>query len=477
MELDQSALSAPLLREDEVESRARFEAAFPEYARTASLDALRASDFSRLDAQGHAYLDYTGAGLYADRQIEAHARWLRAHVLGNPHSTNPASRLATEFVQAARARVLAHFSASPDEYAVVFTQNATAGIKLVAEAYPFGPGGDLLLTYDNHNSVNGMREFAATRGARVTYVPLAQPDLRVDGVRLDAALAQGRDGPRLFAFPAQSNFTGVRHPLEWVDRAHARGWDVLLDAAAYASTSALDLSRCRPDFVVLSFYKMFGYPTGVGALLARREAAERLARPWYAGGTTIFSSVQRFSGSGTGHRLLEAPEGFEDGTPNFLAIPAIGFGLDLLNEAGLATIAARTRALTAWLIEALGSVRHPTGTPVAEVYGPRDLVDRGANVLFNVLSPTGARLDATAVQEAAAAVGISVRSGCHCNPGGCEVALNYAPDAMVGCSAEPVDLGADAPGHLDGALRASFGIASNFADAYRLWRFVAGYCR
>lgn len=462
------------LGRSEAECQALFEAAYPAYARTASLDALRRSDFSRLDDQGQVYLDYTGAGLFADRQVDEHVRLLRRHVLGNPHSTNPASRLATGLVQSARARVLAHFGASADEYAVIFTANATAGIKLVAESYPFGPGGDLLLTYDNHNSVNGMREYAAARGATVTYVPLARPDLRVDADRLGAALGHDGRGPRLFAFPAQSNFTGVRHPLDWIGRAQALGWHVLVDAAAYVSTATIDLSRHRPDFMVVSFYKMFGYPTGVGALLVRRDAAERLVRPWYAGGTTVFSSVQRFAGSGTGHRLLEAPEGFEDGTPNFLAIPAVEIGLDFLRDVGLQTIAERTRALTGWLIDALSALRHADGTPVAEVYGPLDVVDRGANVLFNVRSAAGVRLDATAVQEAAAAAGISVRSGCHCNPGGCEVALDYAPDAMVGCSAEPMDLSPDAPGHLDGAVRASFGIASNFADAYRLVRFVAG---
>jgi molybdenum cofactor sulfurtransferase len=475
---DLAASAAALgLEGDEAECRARFEAAFPAYARTAALDEMRRTEFARLDAQGQAYLDYTGASLYADRQVHEHLRLLRRYVLGNPHSTNPASRLSTSLVESARSRVLEHFGASADDYAVIFTHNATAGIKLVAESFPFGHGGELLLTYDNHNSVNGMREYAVAHGAEVTYVPLTRPDLRVDMERLGAALAREGRGPRLFAFPAQSNFTGVRHPLDWIERAHSHGWQVLLDAAAFVPTARLDLGRVRPEFAVVSFYKMFGYPTGVGALLARRDAAARLTRPWYAGGTTVFSSVQGFVGSGTGHRLLEPPEGFEDGTPNFLAIPAVEIGLDFLSAAGLEAIGQRTLALTGWLIEALGALRHPAGTPCAEVYGPLGLEGRGANVLFNALSPDGARLDATAVQEAAAAVGISVRSGCHCNPGGCEVALDYAPDSVVGCGTAPMGTPLSALGHLDGALRASFGIASNFSDAYRLVRFVAGLGR
>ena len=53
-----------------------------------------------------------------------------------------------------------HFNASPDEYMVIFTQNATGALKLDRRVLPFGPGDTYFLTFDNHNSVNGIREFA-----------------------------------------------------------------------------------------------------------------------------------------------------------------------------------------------------------------------------------------------------------------------------------------------------------------------------
>src|SRR5690606_3442188 len=96
----------------------------------------------------------------------------------------------------------------------------------------------------------------------------------------------------LFAYPAQSNFSGVKHPLEWIEIAREMGYDVLLDAAAFTPTSRLDLGKVKPDFVALSFYKMFGFPTGVGALLARRSALAKLHRPWFGGGTVRFVSAQ-----------------------------------------------------------------------------------------------------------------------------------------------------------------------------------------
>ncbi|MGH2588632.1 MAG: aminotransferase class V-fold PLP-dependent enzyme, partial [Dehalococcoidia bacterium] len=259
---------------------------YPEYEDTRCLEVLRRREYGRLDAQGHVYLDYTGGALYADSQVRGHLELLNSQVFGNPHSDSPASRAATVLVEEARSAVLSYFGASPDEYVVIFTPNASGALKLVGESYRFGRGGHLLLTTDNHNSVNGIREFARAAGAVTVYAPLTAPDLHIDEDRLLALLDRpGGTGGRLFAYPAQSNFSGVQHPLSWIEEAQARGWDVLLDAAAFAPCNRLDLGRYHPDFVSLSFYKMFGYPTGVGCLIARRAALAKLRRPWFAGGT------------------------------------------------------------------------------------------------------------------------------------------------------------------------------------------------
>src|SRR5205807_6463234 len=136
-----------------------------------------------------------------------------------------------------------------------------------------------------------------------------------------------RAHPNLFAFPAQSNFSGVKHPLTLIDAAHERGWDVLLDAAAFVPTNRLALQHIAPDFVVVSFYKMFGYPTGVGCLLIRNSTLGVLERPWFAGGTVNFATVQ-----GRQHALAPREAGFEDGTLNFLSIPAVELGLRRLER-------------------------------------------------------------------------------------------------------------------------------------------------
>ncbi|RPJ68891.1 MAG: aminotransferase class V-fold PLP-dependent enzyme, partial [Acidobacteria bacterium] len=185
---------------------------YPAFAATGALDALRAKEFARLDAQGHVYLDYTGGGLYAESQIRRHAEQLLGNVFGNPHSSNPTSTKAAALVEQCRAHVLSYFNASPAEYELVFTANASQALKLVGESYPFEAGSTFLLTFDNHNSVNGIREFARARGARTVYVPVLPPDLRAGDDAVVSFLSAIRLGrARLHAYPAQSNITDVKN--------------------------------------------------------------------------------------------------------------------------------------------------------------------------------------------------------------------------------------------------------------------------
>ncbi len=435
----------------------------------AQLEALRASEYGRLDAQGHVYLDYAGAGLYAESQVRSHASFLAGSVLGNPHSTNPTSLAATEWAEVARQSVLRSFNAPPDDYTVVFTANASAALKLVGEAYPWGPDTRYLLTADNHNSVNGIREFARARGARIAYAPLCGPELRIDPLALSDELQRTSPGRRLFAFPAQSNLSGVQHPLQWIDRARVHGWDVLLDAAAFAPTNRLDLKRWQPDFVSLSFYKLFGYPTGIGCLIARRTALTRLRRPWFAGGTIKIVSV-----GADGHDWMDGEAGFEDGTLNFLGLPAIDDGLRYLDSVGIDVVHARVRAMTGWLLDQLAWLRHGNGAPVVRLYGPRTLEARGGIVAFNVLGPDGVPLDYHAVERAANQAMISLRTGCFCNPGASEAALGLTLDVLAPLFAHGARPTPEAlrRRHAFGAVRASLGIATTPADLARLVDFL-----
>ena len=436
---------------------------------------LRSREFSRLDRRQHAYLDYTGSGLYPESLLERHAAMLREGVYGNPHSRHEPSQASTSVVEQARRAVLRFVDAPAEEFDVVFTANASAAIKLVGESYPFAPGGAYVLAEDNHNSVNGVREFARRAGARITYLPLGgelrlqDPEPAIDA----AAAAAGREA-RLFAYPAQSNFTGVKHPLELVAHARARGFDVLLDAAAFVPTNPLSLRRVPADFVVLSFYKVFGYPTGVGALVARRDALARLRRPWFAGGTVDFASVQNDM-----YQLRSGPEAFEDGSPDFLGLCALVPGLEFMERLGMDRLSEHVRLLAGDLLETLNGLRHPNGNPMVEVYGPRTMDRRGGTVAFNVLDAAGQPVSYDQVEDRARGAGVSVRGGCFCNPGAGERAFSLPADEAARCfqaTARGFTLERFAqcmgPGIAVGAVRASVGMASNADDIRRLGEII-----
>ncbi len=221
-----------------------FSERFPDFDPDGGFAELRRVEYGRLDAEGHVYLDHTGGGLHAASQIDAHVDLLRRCVLGNPHSNNPTSLAASALVERTRAAVCEFFHVPSDEYLCVFTPNATGALRLVGESYRFEPGGTFALSFDNHNSVNGIREFARRRGAAVAYVPVTAPELRLDRSAMTSVLRAGDPAARnLLAFPAQSNFSGVQHPLDLVAEAHEAGFDVLLDAAAFAPTNRLDVAR------------------------------------------------------------------------------------------------------------------------------------------------------------------------------------------------------------------------------------------
>ena len=431
----------------------------PSTPSTGALDELRTRELSRIDEQGHVYLDYTGGGLYAASQVRRHQEMLLGGCFGNPHSTNPTSVAATAAVERCRRHILRFFNASPDEYLVIFTANASHALKLVGESYPFRGGGQFLLTFDNHNSVNGIREFDRARGARTTYIPVRPPEMRVDEADLDRCLDDvDPEASNLFAYPAQSNFSGVQHPLEWIARAQEKGWDVLLDAAAFVSANRLDLARWHPDFVALSFYKMFGYPTGVGALIGRRAALAKLHRPWFAGGTITVVSVQADR-----HFLAAGAAAFEDGTLDYLMIPAVDVGLSFLESVGLDAIHTRTRCLTGWLLDRLTALRHANGRPVVHVYGPTTTAGRGGAVALNFVDPDGRLLDHQEIEERANRRKISLRTGCFCNPGAGELALGLSRNQLATCfrSAGTAmtydDFRTCVDGKGSGAVRVSFG--------------------
>jgi selenocysteine lyase/cysteine desulfurase len=444
----------------------------------AALDALREREFSRLDRNRLTYLDYTGSALYADSQLRSHHALLADSVFGNPHSEHAPSSASGTLIDAARVQTLRFLDADPDRYTVIFTANSSAAIKLVAESYPFGPDAALLVSSDNHNSVNGIREYARRAGACIAHLPLDDELRLASPAQGLSAVAENFGGPKLFAFPAQSNFSGVQHPATLIGDAQRLGFDVLVDAAAFAPSNRMSLRDHSPEFVALSFYKIFGYPTGVGALIVRRDALHKLHRPWFAGGTVEFASVQNQM-----HRLKGTAEAFEDGTPDFLNIAALASGFALIDETGIDRVHHHVMRLTGLLLDGLQSLTHADGRPVVRLYGPRDVSARGGTIAFNVLSRDGRPIPYSVVECRASNDGIAVRCGCFCNPGAAERAFGFDARRSSECMQAAAATGftierfaACLGGQTAvGAVRASLGIANNAGDVSRALALIESF--
>ena len=389
-----------------------FQGRYPAYAGTAVLDDMRARDYSRLDVAGHVYLDYTGGGLYADSQLARHRALLRR---GARQPALPESAVAGDGRPAggdpgADPGVLPGLTPGvrghlhPERH-----RRATAGRRVLSLRAGQPVPADL------RQPRLGQRDPAVRPGPR-RLGQLRAPHRRPARIRGGAGprppaptparrrLAGRRSGPAarsLFAYPAQSNFSGVQHPLAWIAQAQAAGYDVLLDAAAFAPASQLDLSRWHPDYVSLSFYKIFGYPTGIGALLARKPALARLRRPWYSPRRHhhLLLGPRR---SGPRRGLLPRPR--EPPTSRTApsttwASPPVGIGLDHISAAGIQTIHTRVMCLTGWLLETLAALRHSNGTPLLRIYGPAGTDRRGATIAMNFFDPAGALIDSPQVER------------------------------------------------------------------------------
>jgi selenocysteine lyase/cysteine desulfurase/ubiquinone/menaquinone biosynthesis C-methylase UbiE len=454
--------------------KAAFLAEYPSYPE-ADVKAMRKQEFSRLDDHRITYLDHVGGTIPPESLLEQDLQALKSSVLGNPHSGSKTSEAA---YARAREEIYKFFHCSPDDYEIIFTPNASGAIRLVAESFPFQAGSQVLLTKDNHTSVHGLREYAKARGASVKYIPL-DGELLIHDELMRRSLDRLPPGhPHLLAFPAQSNATGARHDLKWIELAQERGAAVLCDAAAFVPQSRLDCTALQPDFVAISFYKIFGYPTGAGCLIARKSSLRLLTPPSFAGGGVCY-----YSGPWSpSERLLYRDDGqrFEVGTPNYAAFPAIAQGFEFISRAGVEELAARSTALARWLEARLSELRHDikTRTPLCRIYGPPPQL-KGATVMLNFFDCYNAIISHALIRRVAESHGITVRNGCFCNLGAVQQAT-YTTAGAEHCELDKTEKILDCHAFdekiLDkgncGAIRLSFGLGSNFADAYRFYLFA-----
>jgi len=172
---------------------------------------------------------------------------------------------------------------------------------------------------------------------------------------------------------------------------------------------------------------------------------------------------------------------FEDGTINYLSLPAVEIGLKYIRTIGIELIHTRVMCLTSWLLDQLLSVSHSNGTPLVQVYGPHDCHMRGGTIALNILTPDSSVVDERIIDRQASARGISLRTGCFCNPGAGEVAFGLSKNTLARVRHEEQErmtleqylVALSLPSA--GAIRVSLGLASNFADVYRCLQFIESF--
>ena len=330
----------------------------------------------------------------------------------------------------------------------------------------------------------------------------------------------------LFAFPAECNFSGFQPNLDFLksredkkveqnsDRELKRVY-VLLDAAKFAATSPLELNKLDlVDFVAISFYKIFGFPTGLGALVVRNTSAGILAdgKKYFGGGTIAvvmattpgkpIAAAGKYNNKISYRHKLKSniSERFEDGTLNYHGVIGLVHGFNCLRSFGsMLDMSRHIKHLTSrCFVEMSGLVHRRTRIPLCKFYGHYyDCLEGtvGSVIAFNLVDSHGFPIGYSRVEKLATLANIQMRTGCFCNPGACQTFLGISPEevdhnyrnANKVCGddndlAEIANAHHGIPNKTDskivkplGAVRVSFGYMSNIYDVVSFINFLKKY--
>jgi selenocysteine lyase/cysteine desulfurase len=175
--------------------------------------------------------------------------------------------------------------------------------------------------------------------------------------------------------------------------------------------------------------------------------------------------------------LKPGHEKFEDGTVNFLDIPAITNGINFIESIGMENINRYVQHIGTLFLQNILSLRHNNGRPLIRLYGPGTMENRGSTFLINFLDSNGLMYPFQYIEEKANAANISLRTGCFCNPGidetnhclSKEQLQSYFTSREHGDYFDMIEY----LGTLRGAVRVSLGLATIQKDIHRFLEFAA----
>lgn len=415
--------------------------------------------------------------------VDAFAHDMLSNLFGNPHSASSSSQLSSSRIDDTRLRLLSFFNADPKEWDVVFTANATAGVKLVVDAMRALPQGYSFIHHQScHTSVIGAREDAVHS--------VCINDLDLDRLIAGESLLDGADmtSATLFAYSAQSHMTGRRYPLSWTkhhetheDR-HLPPLYTLLDAASFCASSPLNLGSAdfAADFVALSLYKIFGFPD-LGALLVRRSAERVFDNRRYFGGGTVDLVICGREEQWHARKAQFLHERLEDGTLPFHNIIALDSALTIHTKlfGSMECINAHVASLTQCLFTGLQKLQHHNSRPVCVLYShspvTADPSGAGPVVSFNLRTSAGGWVRLEEFEKLAELRNIHIRTGGLCSPGDMAAVLELEPSELRRNLSAGFRCGTgngSSSGKPTGVIRASLGAMSTERDVTRFIEFV-----
>ncbi len=340
------------------------------------------------------YLDNSNTTQKPKAVIEALVEHYSNHNSNVHRAVYALAEEATEAYEGARRKAARFVGASAKE--LVFVRGTTEATNLVRFAWGEKnvKKGDLLVStlMEHHSNIVPWQLLAKSRGATLKFVGL-QADGTLDMGSFESLL---RESPKLVAVTQCSNVLGTINDVARIcAKARAAGATTLVDGAQAAPHMAVDLKAFRPDFYAFSGHKMLG-PTGIGALIARKELLEGM-EPFQGGGEMI---KEVFLDHSTWN---DVPYKFEAGTVNIADAVGLGAAVDYLTALGMEKVREHEVSLLGYALETLGEVKG------FHQYGPLDLKRRAGVISFNFADVHPHDL-ATVLDEE----GIAIRSGHHC---------------------------------------------------------------
>lgn len=340
------------------------------------------------------FLDSASTSLKLDAVVEKTNDYYTKYSANMARSDYDLGAKVDEEVALTRAKVQQFINAKNSDE-IVFTNNTTEGINLVAYGYVLKnitKDDEIIVSVLEHaaNLLPWYRVSEMT-GCKISYVPVDEEG----HVLIDELEKLVSTKTKVIALAHVSNVLAQLIDAKRVAKiAHQVGAIFVLDGAQSVPHVPVDVQQLDCDFLVFSAHKMLG-PTGVGVLYGKSELLE-LTDPLFLGGG--MNLKYNMCGDVS---FLKPPHKFEAGTPNLAGIIGFSPAIDFLNEIGMENVAKHEEEIRKYALKRLQEIPNI--------------------VIYNESATTGIitfNIEGIFAQDVATYLnskGICVRSGQHCS--------------------------------------------------------------